>query len=211
MKRTLFTLVAAIITGFAVGLTAQQASPPAQLTERGSTAVDGRSLPYVIHRLPVNAFPQLPPKIAEALEERGCMIPQTYEAHQPENVVHGSFSAAGADDWAVLCSAKGEVRLLVFSDGSRSDGSPNASEHPTVLAAAKETQRLQPQREGNDLLGFNWGIDRATPDVVHEAQSGMRHRPPAPDHDALADSVIERRTVYHFCAKGHWTTLDMPN
>lgn len=207
MKRTLFTLVAVIMTAHAVELAAQQAFQPSQLTERGTAVVDGRSLPYVIHRLPVNAFPQLPPKIAEALEERGCMIPQTYETHQPENVVHGSFSAAGADDWAVLCSVKGEVRLLIFFDASGS----GASEHPTVLVTAKEIQRLQQQREGNDLLGFNWGIDRATPGEVHEAQTGMEHRPPAPDHDALADSVIEHRTLYRFYAKGHWTTLDMPN
>ncbi|MGB6191517.1 MAG: hypothetical protein WBF42_03550 [Terracidiphilus sp.] len=207
MKRTLFTLVAVIMTAHAVELAAQQPSQPSQLTERGSAVVDGRPLPYVIHRLPVDAFPLLPEKIVAALEERGCTIPQTYEAHQPENVVHGSFSAMGADDWAVLCSVKGEVSLLVFSDGSQ----PDASEHPTVLAAAKETQRLQQQREGNDLLGFNWGIDRATPGEVHEAQTGMERRPAAPDHDALADSVIEHRTVYRFYAKGHWTTLDMPN
>ena len=29
----------------------------------------------------------------------------------------------------------------------------------------------------------------------------MEHRPPLLDHDALADSIIEKSTVYHFYAK----------
>ena len=115
---------------------------------------------------------------------------------------NGSFIAAGADDWAVLCSVKGEVSLLVFSLMHRSTR--------RSWQQQKRSQRLQQQREGKDVLGFNWGIDRATPLQVHEAQTGLEHRPPAPDHDALADSVIEHRTIYHFYAKGHWTMLDMP-
>jgi len=38
----------------------------------------------------------------------------------------------------------------------------------------------------------------------------MAHRLPLLDHDALADSVIERRTVYHFYSKSAWTMLEMP-
>ena len=52
--------------------------------------------------------------MAETLNQRGCMIPQTYEAHQPENVVHASLERAGSSDWAVLCSAQGTVSLLIF-------------------------------------------------------------------------------------------------
>ena len=58
------------------------------------------------------------------------------------------------------------------------------------------------------MLGFNWGIDPASPEHVHEAQIGMSHRPPRLDHDALADSVIDHRTVYHFFAQnGAWTVV----
>jgi hypothetical protein len=205
MKRTIFTLLATAAMIHCTILRQVQNPPPpsSPLTERGRIIDDGQSVPYLIHRLPVNAFPQLPRQIAVQLEERGCAIPQTYEAHRPENVVHGSFAAPNTDDWAVLCSVKGTVELLVFLDG--------ADDHPTVLVTAKETERLQRAQGEKDWLGFNWGIDRATPVQVHDAQSGLARRPPAPDHDALADSVIEHRTVYHFYSKGSWTLLDMSN
>jgi hypothetical protein len=197
MKRTIFTLVAAMTIAGSIQLLAQD-----DLTERGSVVADGKSMPYVIRHLPVNAFPQLPLKVAEQLEERGCAIPQTYEGYQPENVVHGSFSGAGTNDWAVLCSVRGEVSFLIFfGDGS---------DEPMVLERTKETERLQ-RHPGKDWLGFNWGIDRATPAQVHDAQSGVAHRPPPPDHDAIADSVIERRTIYHLYLQGRWTLVETVN
>ena len=132
----------------------------------------------------MNAFPQLPPAVQDALTRRGCLIPQTYEAHGPENVVHASLERRGSSDWAVLCSANGAVSLLVFFAGSG---------EPTVLATAPETERLQSHGSSN-VLGFNWAIDPASPEDVHEAQLGMRHPPPRLDHDAIADSVIDGRT-----------------
>lgn len=173
----------------------------AQMTESGHVLSEGRSAAYVIHRLPLNAFPQLPGKVAAELETEGCMIPQTYEAHQPENVVHASLERAGSSDWAVLCDAQGKVSLLVFL--------ASAPEKPLVLATAAETDRLQ-RYDSSGVLGFNWGIDPATPQQVHDAQTAMVRRPPPPEHDALADSVIDHKTVYHYYAKGKWTLLDMP-
>jgi len=46
---------------------------------------------------------------------------------------------------------------------------------------------------------------------VHEAQSGMEPRPAWSKHDALADSIIDHKTVYHFYDKSAWTVLDVPN
>lgn len=174
-----------------------------QLTEQGQVVVAGHATAYLIRRLPVSSFPELPAGIAEVLSRRGCMIPQTFEAHHPENVVHASLESAGSSDWAVLCSVEGKVSLLVFLDGG------NAEVQPVVLASANETERLQ-VHPGSGVLGFNWGIDPATPEQVHEAQVGMEHRPARVDHDALADSVIEHRTIYHFYAKGAWSVLEMP-
>ena len=76
--------------------------------------IDGHPTPYLIRHLPVSSFPDLPPAVQEQLDRRGCLIPQTYEAHQPENVVHASLERPGSSDWAVLCSAQGTVSLLVF-------------------------------------------------------------------------------------------------
>jgi hypothetical protein len=170
-------------------ITAQQPPSLTQLTESGQILVAGRPTPYLIRHLPVSSFPELPAGVQALLNRRGCMIPQTYEAHHPENVIHASLERAGSSDWAVLCSAQGTVSLL---------------------ASTPETQRLQ-THDPTGVLGFNWGIDPASPAQVREAQSGMKPRPLRLDHDALADSVVEHRTVYHFYAKSAWTLVAMPN
>ena len=168
------------------------------LNVSGQVTVDGRTSPYLVRHLPVDAFPQLPAAIRDALVRRGCLIPQTYEAHQPENVINASLEHHGSSDWGVLCSVNGKVSLLVFFSNARD---------PMVLVSAAETDRLQAHGTA-DVLGFNWGIDSAPPETVHEAQVGMSHPPPRLDHDALADSVIDRRTIYRVFAKGAWTVID---
>ena len=175
--------------------------PPAQLTESGQIVVGGRSTPYFIRHLPVSSFPELPEGVQELLSRRGCLIPQTYEAHGPENVVHASLERADSSDWAVLCSAQGTVSLLVFFG--------SAPAQLLVLAAVPETERLQ-THDSSGVLGFNWGIDPASPEQIREAQAGLLHRPALADHDALADSLLDHRTVYHFFSKNAWIVLEMP-
>jgi hypothetical protein len=208
MKANLILLaVAALALGTVPGPGQSALLPTVQkqapLNESGQVMVEGHTTPFVIHHLPISSFPQLPSSIVESLNRRGCTIPQTYEAHHPENVVHASFAQAGSSDWAVLCSVKGAVSLLVFFDGDTG----HAEMQPTVLASSPETERLQ-THDASGVLGFNWGIDPATPQRVHEAQSGMKHRPTQVDHDALADSTIERRTIYHFYANSNWSLLE---
>ncbi len=147
----------------------------------------------------MNSFPQLPSAVQNVLLQRGCLIPQTYEAHQPENVIHASFEHPGSSDWAVLCSAQGDVSLLVFFSSNYAN--------PMELATTPETDRLQ-SHGTNSVLGFNWGIDPASPEQVREAQIGVRPLPPRINHDALADSVIDRRTIYRFYSSKRWTLLD---
>jgi hypothetical protein len=214
MKAALNLLAIAILTlgmRFCRGQSA--AIPPAQkqepLTDSGRVVVSGRSTPYLIRHLPVSSFPELPAGIVELLNRRGCVIPQTYAAHHPENVVHASLAHAGSSDWAVLCSVEGTVSLLVFFDGAAGTNSGQAEGKPVVLASAAETQRLQPH-DSSGVLGFNWGIDPASPQQVHEAQIGLEHPPARLDHDALADAVVEHRTIYHFYAKNAWIVLEMP-
>jgi hypothetical protein len=172
-----------------------------RLTESGNIEAGGQNLPYLIRRLPLNAFPDLPSGVVELLDQRHCLVPQTYEAHHPENVVHASLERAGSSDWAVLCSVDGEVSLLVFFG--------NAPVRPSVLATAPEKDRLQ-RHNSSGVLGFDWAIDPASPEAVHQAQSGIDRKPPKPDHDALADILIDRKTIYRFYTKGRWTLLDMP-
>ena len=178
----------------------QPQPPPLQLEDSGKILIDGHSTPYLIRHLPVSSFPGLPTAIQDQLNLHGCLIPQTYEAHQPENVVHASLARPGSSDWAVLCSAKGTVYLLVFFGGGTSP--------PATLASAPETERLQ-AHDASGVLGFNWGIDPASPEQVHEAQSGMEHRPSRLDHDALADTLVDHHTVYHFYLNTAWIVLDL--
>lgn len=179
-----------------------QSPPLAQLNETGQIAIDGRATPYLIRRLPVSSFPALPAALASLLNRRGCLIPQTYQAYGPENVVHASLERAGTSDWAVLCSSGGTVSLLVYFT--------SAPTELHLLAAAPETERLQ--AHGPDgILGFDWGIDSASPQQVHDAQAGLDPRPPLVDHDALAEAIINGETVYHFYSKDAWTELETPD
>lgn len=183
------------------GMSSAAQQPVPQLDVSGRVVLDGQPVPYLIRHLPPISYPSLPPSIRAALDSRGCLIPQTYEAYHPENVLHASLERPGSSDWAVLCSVKGTVSLLVFF-GSRSPA------NPFELASAPETERLQ-MNTTTRVLGFNWAIDAASPQQVHDAQSGLDPRPSLIDHDALADSTVDRRTIYHFFANA-WTLLEMP-
>jgi hypothetical protein len=195
-------LISTFALSFAISFMSAQSVPPSSLVETGQLLIGGHGVAYRIRNLPVSSFPELPVLIAESLTVRGCLIPQTYEAHRPENVIHASFERPGSSDWAVLCSVKGKVSLLVFF----ASGSPA---QPAVLAQAVETDRLQPH-DLTGVLGFNWGIDPASPERVHEAQAGMGHRPVPPDHDCIADSVIDHQTVYHLYRNGAWEKVELP-
>ena len=179
---------------------APKEAPPA-LTLSGQIVIGGHATAYLIHQLPPSSFPALPRAVADELNRRGCMIPQTYEAHRPENVIHANFQGLGGDDWAMLCATRGTVSLLVFFDGNVK---------PAVLAQVQATERLQ-AHDATGVLGFNWGIDPASPKQVEEAQHGMYPRPAALDHDALADTIVEHKTVYHFYAKSAWTLVKLPD
>ncbi len=181
-----------------LALSQDPASAP--LNASGTVTLDGHPTPYLVRHLPVSSFPNLPPAVQEQLDHRGCLIPQSYEARQPENVVHASLESSGSSDWAVLCSVHGTVSLLVFfgSDSSQ----------PFTLASSPETERLQ-SHGSSGVLGFNWAIDPASPQQVHEAQAAMDPRPPLLDHDALADTLVDRHTIYHFYLKSAWIVLDV--
>ena len=175
-------------------------NPEHSFNESGKASVDGRTVSYLIRRLPVDSFPELPETVAEILSQRGCLIPQTYQAHHPENVIQGSLERPGSSDWAVLCSAHGEVDLLVFFGRSQSK--------PVTVVSVPELERIQ-RHDSSGVFGFDWGIDPASPEQVHEAQSGMQHHPPKLDHDALMDTVLNEKTTYRFYVHNAWTVVDV--
>ena len=195
-------LISAVVCGsFTASGQEQSPSPSQSFDESGRTTVEGKTVSYLIRRLPVQSFAELPDTVAQILTQRECLIPQTYQAHRPENVIHASFDRPGSSDWAVLCSAHGNVDLLVFF--ARSPGMP------ITIASAPELQRIQ-RHDSTGVFGFDWGIDPVSPRQVHEVQSGLQRNAAPVDHDALADTVLNQKTTYHFFAHDQWTKLDVP-
>jgi len=201
MRRIFFSLFPAAWMALVLMQACGQSAPDAELNTSGQIDVDGHTMPYLIRHLPPSSFPQVPAAVQEELNRRGCTIPQTYEAHGPENVVKASLERKGSADWAVLCSANGTVSLLVFF--------ADAAE-PAVLISAPETERLGPTGASGQMgaLGFNWAIDAATPEKVHQAQAGMRRRPALLDHDALMDLLIDQKTLYRYYSGKAWLLVD---
>ena len=202
MKLGRFILILAVSLANVPFVSAQDSASVAQdFNESGTASIGGRTESYLIRRLPMDSFPDLPYAVAGTLVQRGCLIPQTYQAHHPENVIHASFEKPGSSDWAVLCSEHGRVDLLIFFE--------RMPDKPVRLASVPELARLQ-RHDSSGVFGFDWGIDPATPTQVRQAQAGMQHLPPLLDHDALSETVLNQKTVYHFYTHNAWTIVDVP-
>ena len=151
---------------------------------------------YRIRLLPLSSFPDLPAAVATELNRRGCMIPQSFEAKQPENVIHGAFRAAGSSDWAALCSSQETTTLYVFFAGQR--------ESPIALRSQADSAWLGAE-PGSSVLGSAWGIAaRSAADL--RATPGLR-RGLAIDHDAIDDARLERSLIIHYFQAGRWMNL----
>lgn len=145
---------------------------------------------YRIRLLPVSSFPQLPALIGQELSERRCMIPQTYEAHEPENVIHGSFERKGSSDWAVLCSVNRTTTLYVFFQ----------SDPATPFAL-----RRQPDTE---WLGVEWSLDYGSAWGIATRPTSVAQPPGSVDHDGIEDSFVNKSTTVHYFENGQWKTID---
>jgi hypothetical protein len=76
--------------------------------------------------------------------------------------------------------------------------------NPEVLKTASETACLE-LSNATGKMEFDWAIDRATPEQLHEAQAGLRPRPAPPDHDAIADSTVDGATMYWLYTGSAWS------
>jgi hypothetical protein len=151
-----------------------------------------------IVRLSPAAFPELPQRVARELQRRGCSIPQTVYARKPHNVIRGEFAKAGQTDWAVLCSADGVSRILVFWNGSDKD--------PAVIAPLDDLVFLQEIRPGK------WGFSRMISAVGRAFI--MRHyaayggpKPPPIRHQGIDDAFVEKGSVTWYFYGGKWLQL----
>jgi hypothetical protein len=156
----------------------------------------GKAVSYRIRLLPLSSFPALPAEVVEQLSRRRCMIPQTYEAKQPENVIHGAFDARGASEWAALCSSGGTTTLYVFP--------AEPFEAPTALRTQPDAAWLGSD-PGESVLGSAWGIAVRTEGELR-GSSEFRRLVPI-DHDAIDDTRLERALTVHYDQGGKWLTV----
>lgn len=202
-RAALVVLLAACFTA-----SAQTAPPDSSLLNPPFTAerietgmalsLDGFTISYRIRLLPLASFPDMPPAIAAALTQRQCMIPQSFEAQQPENVIHGSFRAPGTADWAALCSSSGSTTLFVFFAGQ--------FDSPIALRSQSDTAWLGAE-PGNSTFGSSWGI-AVRPAAELRSSPELRRSTTSVDHDAIDDARLERSLTVHYFQAGKWLRLN---
>jgi hypothetical protein len=125
------------------------------------------------------------------------MIPQSFEAKQPENVIHGAFRAPGSSDWAVLCSFAGTTTLYVFFAGE--------FDLPIRLRSQPDSAWLGAE-PGSSISGSSWGI--AVRSAAELRASRQLHHAAPIDHDAIDDARLERSFVVHYYQAGKWMNLN---
>jgi hypothetical protein len=154
--------------------------------------------PHKIHRLPPEAFPQLPGNVAKVLRRNGCTIPQPFGASAPANVIRGKFFDRTNAGWAVLCSDGATSRILVF----RNDADPT----PEELAKAEDKNYLQGL--ANDQMGYSRMISATGRKFImdrYRAYGGPK--PPAIDHNGIDDAFLDKASVVHYRHAGKWLEL----
>jgi hypothetical protein len=180
-------------------LQAQTVAPsgPAELVETGRTRLsNGNEVVYRVRLLPLASFPGLPATISAELRQKECMVPQTYAARGPENVIRGSFEKKGSDDWAVLCSVNGATTLYVFFQSRPGD--------PAVLRKQRDMEWLGSEVVG--AYGSAWGIAARSPSLIRSSHLGRRGQ--EIDHDGIEDTFIEHSSSVRYFDGGEWTTLE---
>jgi len=176
----------------------QLPNPNAERIESGETrSAAGDTIVYRIRLLPIASFPDLPTPVIAELVRRQCMIPQSFEAQQPENVIHGSFFSYGSSDWAALCSSQGTTTLYVFFAGQ--------FESPIALRSQPDSAWLGAE-PGSSVSGSAWGI-AVRSDAELRASPQLR-RGVAIDHDAIDDARLERSLSIHYYLAGRWLNLN---
>ena len=173
-------------------------SREAEWAAERESAARAREATGKIRRLPLEAFPELPPVVAGVLRARNCRAPQPTAADPPRNVIRGEFFAKGERGWAVLCSVNNSTALLAF----RNDRDAN----PDTVVTIDDENSLQ----GLDGKNFAYSreITAAGRDFI------MRHyrayggpEPPPLDHQGIDDAFLGKASVTWYFHNGKWLRL----
>ncbi|HMD32122.1 MAG TPA: hypothetical protein VKG84_09435 [Candidatus Acidoferrales bacterium] len=181
------TLTGLLAVAGAQGLRGQAAGPAAPA---------GRTQDDSVSRLEPSAFKDLPAEVREELERRKCLVPQTYEARQPENVISGKFRDGDDRDWAVLCSREGTSSVLVFWNGS--------VKVVAEFSNLKDANEMQKTSRG--IYGFSRRISVAPPREIHKRKQNRQLGPY--EHDGINDGFVGKGSVIHYFRQGQWEDLE---
>jgi hypothetical protein len=162
-----------------------------QMTDR-----KGLIHPFTIVRLTPAAFPDLPGTVRDELVKRGCLIPQTSAAKQPENVTSGKFRDGSSGDWAVLCSREGVSSVLVFWNGS--------VESVQEIGKQQDSDYMQKQHSG-EFFEYSRRISAASPERIRKPKQNRKLEPFG--HDGIDDAFVENGSVIHYFRQGQWEEL----
>jgi hypothetical protein len=162
-----------------------------------------------IRRLAPAAFLDLPSVIRRDLEMRGCLVPQPWDgwnggsesstARAPKNVIRGAFTAAGAADWAVLCSVRDTSQILIY----RTATGP----------AARVVDSLMPAPDRSWLQGVGggrWGYSRLLQTRplrrirAWRTDTDRQLIPQPIDHDAIEQVFLDKAAEAFYYAGGRW-------
>jgi tetratricopeptide (TPR) repeat protein len=154
-----------------------------------------------IRRRPVEAFPELPPAVAGTLKRMGCAVPQAFESPGRQgwrNLIRGRFYDAQREGWAVICSARGTVRLLAFRDDSDTN--------PETLLGGLESHCMQILSD--KAAGFSWAITAADEAVIRRYNREY-HGPRLPplDHEGIESHFLGKASVILYRHGGRWLRL----
>lgn len=166
----------------------------------GAAALPAQSAPSgaAIRRLPPGDFPRLPVAVRRLLEQRDCRIPQPWNARSPQNVIHGAFTAARADEWAVLCSVAGKTQILVYRDSAA------AARLADSLQASTDEAWIQDV--GGGRMGYSRLIRLAPRRQIRarRADADGRAIPQPIDHDAIEQFFLDKAAETFYFARGRW-------
>jgi len=151
-----------------------------------------------VTRLPPSAFPELPKRIIQELERRGCTIPQVSADKKQQNVIKGEFTSNGRTDWAALCSLNRVSTILIFRNASERE--------PLELAPQSDAGNLQ--SGSGDAIEYSRVISPVGRDYIlkhYRAYGGAK--PPAIDHQGISDAFVGKASVVHYFYAGKWLEL----
>lgn len=126
-------------------------------------------------------------------------MPQPWSGRAPKNIVHGSFTAARADEWAVLCSVNDTSRILIYRVGRDRASAP-------VDSLLRESDVGWMQGVGGDRWGYSRLLQVRPLRRIRAWRHDIDGQPiPQPlDHDAIEQAFVGKSAEAFYFAGGRW-------